>query len=89
MISDFISGLRAYSRALSLIGQLRLWNYLAIPALLGLLLAFGTGGLAWEYSTQLGDWFLSFTPDWGGSFLEGLSQVLSAVLILVLGIMLF
>ena len=89
MSSDCISGRRAYSRALSLIGQLRLWNYLAIPALLGLLLAFGTGGLAWEYSTQLGDWFLSFTPDWGGSFLEGLSQVLSAVLILALGIMLF
>ncbi len=89
MISDFFNAVGAYSRALQLIGKLRLWKYLLIPGLLGLLLAFGIAGVAWGNYAQLGALLLSFLPDWGGDFLIGLSNIVSALLIVVLGIIFF
>lgn len=100
MISDFLKGIRAYGSALRIISEMRLWAYLILPGILGLILAAIIGLTAWGLYDNLGAFFISWIPTgsegWLGSLLDkgtgvitGVSNFISGAIIIVLGALLY
>jgi len=89
MLSDFFKGLGAYSKAFSLVSELRLWKFLLLPGVVGLGLALMIGGTAWTFYAPLAAFLFSFLPDFGGQFLIHLTNVISGLLIVSMGILVF
>lgn len=89
MFQDFFKGINAYSRAFSLLSEMRLWAYLILPGIVGLLIAAMIGGAAWGLYDDLSALLLSWLPAVGSGWLASISNFLSAVVILALGILLF
>ena len=87
---DFSTGVKAYSKGLKLIAELKLWKYFFIPALIGLLV----GGViltgAYLGSDNIGNWLSGFWPwDFGKSTVEYVSQFLGGLLIVAVGLILY
>ncbi|MCR9290545.1 MAG: EI24 domain-containing protein [Bacteroidetes bacterium] len=90
MIKGFLSGISSYSKALSLISELKLWKYVFIPSILSLFL----GGLiffsAWGLSDNIGNYLANLYPwEFGSGVVESIADVFGGLLILALGLILF
>lgn len=89
-MKDFSIGVKAYSQALKLISELKLWKYFLVPALIGFLI----GGLiitaAWLWSDEFGTWLVSWWRwDFGSNVVDWIGQFLGGAAILVLGFVIF
>ena len=89
MLSDFFKGVAAYSRALGLISELRLWKYLLLPGLLGIGVGLVIVGAAWSFYDDLSALILSWLDFSSSGFFHTFSNVISALAILALGIILY
>lgn len=89
MFQDFFKGINTYARAFNLLSEMRLWAYLILPGIMGLLLAILIGGTAWSLYDDLGAFFLSWLPTAGNGWITSVSNFLSGLLILTSGILLF
>ncbi|MCB0619248.1 MAG: EI24 domain-containing protein [Saprospiraceae bacterium] len=90
MIQDILSSIRNYGRALQLIGQLRLWGYVLLPALISLALLAGIGATAWGMSDNFGNWLVSWYPwDWGSEAVRKIAQVAGGLTVAALGLILY
>ncbi len=90
-MKGFFKGIGAYVGVFGKIAKYRLWSYLLIPGLIGMLIGGGILAGAWTASDDLGGILISWYPEnWWGS--EGLAQfgdVLGGVLVAALGLLLF
>ncbi len=89
-MSNFFDGLRAYGKALQIIGLLGLWGYVLIPALLSILVAIALLGVAWSLSADVGHWLLGLIPWLKDEGVSGwIARLLSALLMLSVGLAMF
>ena len=90
MISEILSGIRAYYSALELVSKLKLWKFFFVPMLLSLLLALIIGGTAYSLSDNIGTYLGSFWPwEWGQETFETISSVFGGLIIVTLGFLVF
>jgi len=73
------TGVRAFAQAAQIIRRPGLRRYIALPALLSLLIIATGGWVAWGYLTTLGQTFAGWLPDW----LSFLDVLLTPLLVLV------
>jgi len=90
MISEILSGIRAYFNALELLSKLKLWKFFFVPMLISLVLATLIGGSAYSFSDNIGAYLGSFWPwEWGSATFESVSSVFGGLLIVFLGFLVF
>lgn len=90
MLLDFFSGLAAYPRALHLISKLKLWKYIFLPGIIGVLLAAVIFTLAYGLSDDLGGFLIRWYPwEWGSSVVTKIAEIFSGLLILAIGLIIF
>lgn len=90
MLKDIIIGIKAYFNSFRLISELKLWKYFAIPMVISLLTAVIIGTSAYTFSDNIADYLVRLIPwEIEGSWAKTILQVLSAAIILLLGLMLF
>ena len=80
MYRNFIDGFTAYAKAWDYIRDLRLWNYLLVPALISVVLALGVGTTAWALSDNLGDWLVGWIPG-EGKAVDVLGRIFGGLLV--------
>ncbi|MFV0565843.1 MAG: EI24 domain-containing protein [Flavobacteriaceae bacterium] len=90
MIKNIISGIKAYFGTFGLISKLKLWKYFAIPMLISLLFAVVIGFIVYGLSDNIGA-FISkiWIWQWGKETFTAIGNVIGALLIIVLGLMLY
>lgn len=90
-MKDFFKGIGAYGRVFGMISKYRLWSYLLIPGLIGMLIGGGIFAGAWSASDDLGGMIIGWYPEtwWGSAGLEKFGDVLGGVLVAALGLLLF
>lgn len=90
MIANFFTALAAYPRALQLISKLRLWKYVFLPGLMGILLAIAIFSLAYGLSDDLGGWLVRWYPwETGRPIVAKIADVFGGLLILAVGLIVF
>lgn len=90
MLKNFFAGISAYSKALQLVSELRLWGYVIVPGLISLLLGAGIIWGAISVSDNIGGWLISLYPwEWGRGVLEKIANVFGGLLVAALGLILF
>ncbi len=90
-MKGFFKGIGAYRRVFGMIAKYRLWSYLLIPGLIGMLIGGGILAGAWTASDDLGSIIISWYPTewWGSTGLATVGDVLGGVLVALLGLLLF
>lgn len=90
-MKGFFKGIGAYRRVFGMIAKYRLWSYLMIPGLIGMLIGGGILAGAWSASDDLGSIMISWYPTdwWGSGGLATVGDVVGGVLVAVLGLLLF
>ena len=90
-MKGFFKGIGAYGRVIGMIVRYRLWGYLLIPGLIGILIGGAIFAGAWTVSDDLGSLIIGWYPEnwWGSANLETVGDVLGGVLIAALGLLLF
>ncbi len=90
MIRNIFKGIKAYAGTFKLISKLGLWKYFGIPMLISFLVASSIILSAYAFSDNFGH-FISklWIWEWGRETFGYLSELLSGILILILGFMLY
>lgn len=90
MIRNIVSGIKAYFGAFSLISELKLWKYFAVPMIISFITAGVVFGSAYGLSDNIGG-FISkiWVWDWGHDTFQVISNFLGGLIIVVLGLILF
>ena len=90
-MKGFLKGIGSYGRVVGMIVKYRLWAYLFIPGVIGMLIGGGIFAGAWTASDDLGELLISWYPEnwWGSAGLETFGDVLGGVLVAALGLLLF
>ena len=90
MIKDIFKGIRAYAGTFKLISKLKLWKYFGVPMLISFLVASLIFLSAYTLSDNFGFYISKlWIWEWGKETFFSISKILSAVLILVLGFILY
>lgn len=90
MIRGFFNGLGSYLTAIRIASKYRLWGYFFAPAIISVILAAGIIYGAWGISDNVGAWLVRIVPfDWGEQYIQTVGQVLSIILVIALGLILF
>jgi CysZ protein len=90
MLLDFFSGLAAYPRALQLISKLKLWKYIFLPGIIGILLAAAIFTIAYGLSDDLGSLLIRLYPwEWGSNVVGKIAEIFGGLLILAIGLIVF
>ena len=90
MIKSIFKGLSAYRDSFSLISELRLWNYFAIPMLISFFSAVLIILIAWGLSDTIGRLISNlWVWEWGAQTVETISIVIGALLIVAIGLVLY
>jgi len=90
-MKGFFKGIGSYVSVFGMIAKYRLWGYLLIPGVIGMLIGGGIFAGAWTASDDLGEIIISWYPEnwWGSAGLGTLGDVLGGVLVAALGLLLF
>lgn len=87
---DFRSAIKSYSQASKLMKELNLWKFVLVPIGIGLLVGAAIIFVAWRMALWVGEYVAGKWPfSWGEGFIEGLSGVIGAIVVLLLGLMAF
>jgi CysZ protein len=90
MIHNIFTGIKAYAGTLQLISKLRLWNYFAVPMLISILVATSIILSAYALADDFGFYISKlWVWEWGKNTFFLISELLSGVLILVFGFILY
>ncbi len=90
MIKGFLEGLAAYIKAIDTANKYRLWKYLWVPGIAGVLIAVLIIWLGFRYATPFADWLLSMYPwEWGRTVLEWTAPWITALTFLATGFMMY
>jgi len=90
MIKGILSSLKTYTTSFGLISKLGLWKYFTIPMVISFITAVTIGLIAWGFSDNLGHWIAQIWPwEWGAQGFDTMSQILSALLIIAIGLVLY
>ena len=90
MIKNIFKGIIAYAGTFKLISKLKLWKYFGVPMLISFLVATSIVLLAYGFADNFGVYISKlWIWDWGKETFFSISKILSAVLILVLGFILY
>lgn len=83
-------GLQEYTESLTLISKLGLWKYFTIPIIISVFIATTIAISAYGLSDNLGAWISEIWGwDWGKSAFTTFSTIISAIMILAIGLILF
>jgi len=83
-------GLQEYTESLTLISKLGLWKYFTIPIIISVFIATTIAILAYGLSDNLGAWISEILgSDWGKFAFNTFSTIISAIIILAIGLILF
>ncbi|HUH28314.1 EI24 domain-containing protein [Gelidibacter sp.] len=90
MIGNIFKGIKAYAGTLKLISKLRLWKYFGVPMLISFLVASTILISAYSFSDNFA-YYISklWVWEWGKETFFLISEILSGILILVLGFILY
>lgn len=90
MFKNIILGVKAYGKSLGLIKTLGLWKYFGIPIAISIVTAIIIGILSWGLSDNIGS-FISkaWVWEWGAETFSTISNFMGAVVILVIGFILY
>ena len=90
MIKNILSGIKSYAGAFSLVSELKLWKYFAIPIIISLITATIIGFTAYGLSDNIGN-FLGkvWIWDWGKEAFTTFTSVIGAIFVLVIGLILY
>jgi CysZ protein len=87
MIKNILKGIGAYAHAFTLIRQLGLWKYFAIPILISFFAALVIGFLAWIFSHYIGELIVKVWPwQWGASTFKTIGGLMGVIIIGTLGL---
>ncbi len=90
MIYNIFNGIKAYAGTLQLISKLRLWKYFGVPMLISILVATSIILSAYALADNFGLYISNlWVWEWGKDTFFVISEILSGVLILVLGFILY
>ena len=90
MISEILSGIKAYFGALELLSKLKLWKFFLIPMVISLVLAIIIGGSAYGVSDNIGGYLASFWPwEFGKEAFESVTSVFGGLLVIASGLLIF
>ena len=90
MIKNIFKGIKAYSGTFKLISKLGLWNYFGIPIAISIVTATFILVSAYGLSDNIGHFISSFWLwDWGKETFAVVSEVLSGLIIIVIGFMVY
>jgi len=90
MLKDIFSSIRMYFKAFGLISELKLWSYFIIPIIISIVTAVTIGSIAYFFSDNLGSLISNFWIwDWGKSTFSSVSNFLSGLFMIVIGLILF
>lgn len=90
MIYNVFKGIKAYAGTLQLISKLKLWKYFAVPILISILVATSIILSAYALADNFGFYISKlWVWEWGKETFFLISEILSGVLILVLGFILY
>lgn len=90
MIKNIFKGIKAYAGTLKLISNLKLWKYFGVPMLISFLVASLIFLSAYTLADNFGVYISKlWVWEWGKETFFSISKILSAVLILVLGFVLY
>jgi len=90
MIKNILKAIRAYTGTVKLISKLNLWKYFLIPILISVLTASVVGVLAYGLSDNIGEFIAKiWIWDWGKSSFTSFSTIISGIIILVIGFILY
>jgi len=90
MVQNIFKGIKAYPRALGLIGRLGLWKYFAIPVLISFFTAVLILLFAWSLRDPIADIIDQiWVWQWGADWFHSLAEILGGVLIIVLGLIVY
>ena len=90
MIKNILKAIQAYTGTVKLISKLNLWKYFLIPILISVLTASVVGVLAYGLSDNIGEFIAKiWIWDWGKSSFTSFSTIISGIIILVIGFILY
>ena len=85
-----LKGLQDYTGSIELISKLGLWKYFTIPIIISVVVAAVIGFSAYGFSDDIGAWVSGvWSWEWGKSAFTTFSTIISAIIILALGLILF
>lgn len=89
-MKNILKAIKAYGSSFSLISQLKLWKYFAIPMVISFVTATLIGLSAWGWSDNLGNFIAkAWIWDWGKETFTTIGAVLGALIILAIGLILY
>ena len=90
MIKNILSGIKSYIGAFSLLSQLKLWKYFAIPILISLLTAITIGFSAYGLSDNIGHFLAKiWIWDWAKETITTIASIIGGIFVLVIGLILY
>ena len=90
MIKNIFSAIKTYAGSFSLISQLKLWKYFAIPILISIVTATIIGFTAYGLSDNIGNFLAKiWIWDWGKETVTTITSVIGAIFVLVIGFLLY
>lgn len=90
MIKNIITGLKAYADSLSLISNLKLWKYFAIPILISIITALTIGFSAYNFSDNIIDYISSLIPNWNPpNWVRSIEIIVIGLIIVAIGLILY
>ncbi len=90
MMKNILKGIRAYGGSIKLISELGLWKYFGIPILISIVVATLVLISAYAMADNFGYYFSKlWIWDWGQETFFFLSKILSGILILLVGIIVY
>lgn len=90
MINNIFNGIKAYAGTFQLISKLKLWKYFGVPMLISILVATSIILSAYALADNFGFYISKlWVWEWGKDTFFLISEILSGVLILVLGFILY
>lgn len=90
MIKNIIIGLKAYADSFSLISELKLWKYFAIPILISVVTAIAIGFSAYGFSDNITDYISSLIPSWNPpNWVRSIEIIFISLIIIAVGLILY
>ncbi len=90
MFTSMLEGLSAYGKAFSVLSELKLWKYFAIPVIISLCIALSVFSVVYGWADDLGGYLATAWPwEFGKETVTTISTIVSGLLIVIIGLLLY